>query len=173
MSLCLLLLSLFLWFCSILFFNLSSMMVSFLNHRHSHLIAPPKTLQTWSFMILKSRLSRNLSLIFGNGHFDVSQSFCRPSFITSFITVSLPALISEFVTSSSSLLPFHLCLSQTEPTYHLRPFFLHCHLLQEAYFDFYPHSQSVRIFLGAPSQKKKKREITKKKPYELINWTSI
>lgn len=135
-----------------------SIMVSFLNHRHNHLIAQPKTLHIVFFvtqvrwkspMLLKSRLSSNLRSIFGSVHFDVLQPFCRPLFIA----VSLPTLFSWLGISSPSLLPFHPFLTPDRICTSCKAL-LYCHLQQEAFFVFHPHCHSVRMFLGAPSLRK-------------------
>lgn len=133
-------------------------MVSFLNHRHNHLIALPKTLQIgcfvtqvrWKFpVLLKSRLSSDLRSIFGSVHFDVLQPFCR----VPFSTVSLPALFSWLGISLPSLLPFHPFLTP-DRIFSSCKALLYCHLLQEAFFVFHPHSRRVRTFLGTPSLQK-------------------
>lgn len=102
-------------------------MVNFLNHRHNHLIAPPKILQIrffvtqvrWKFpMLLKSRLSNNLRSTFGSVHFHVLQPFGRPLFIT----VSLPTLFSWLGISSPFLLSFHPFLTPDRIYTSCKPF---------------------------------------------------
>lgn len=134
---------------------MSSIMVSFLNHRHNHLIAPLPTgffitqVRWKSPMLLKSSLSNNLRSIFGSVHSDVLQPFGRPLFIA----VSLPTSFSWLGISPPSLLPFHPFLTPDTIDSSCKAL-LYCHLLQEGFFVFHPHSHSVRTFLGAPSLQK-------------------